>query len=211
MLHDDAKFNNKVDIWALGCILYETGTGIRLFPNDFTVLHYSLTEKIDFPVEWPSIPDLDIASLRPKDLERDIIDAIMYSHLHRLVFSLLQRSPSLRPSSRAILERFIPDVGSASEWGVEGWPIIQIVRLLACLVIYNHTSAAIAQEMKISTEEVSLPEILANMHTQVERFCQTNAERIARIGVELVILHESIYISFGSIITLHKELYNQVD
>ena len=166
VLHDDAKFNNKADIWALGCIIYETCTGIRLFPNDFIVLQYSLTEKIDFPVDWPSIPEPDIASLHRSDVERDILCAIQYSHLHRLVFSLLQSSPSSRPSSRAILESFILNIGSVSEWGQESWSIVKIILLLARLVIWKQASASIARhwDTAISTEEVSLPETLAKMH-----------------------------------------------
>jgi serine/threonine protein kinase len=34
-------YNDKVDIWAMGCILYELVVGKKLFPSDLTVLeHY---------------------------------------------------------------------------------------------------------------------------------------------------------------------------
>src|SRR5271170_3594529 len=36
----DATYTNKVDIWALGCILYELATRKRAFKNDWEVFQY---------------------------------------------------------------------------------------------------------------------------------------------------------------------------
>jgi serine/threonine protein kinase len=41
---DTAKFSNKSDIWALGCILHELITGVKAFPSDAAVYHYSLVQ-----------------------------------------------------------------------------------------------------------------------------------------------------------------------
>jgi len=42
---DPAMYNNKVDIWATGCILYELSTGTRAFITDRAVISYSLLHK----------------------------------------------------------------------------------------------------------------------------------------------------------------------
>ena len=35
-------FNNKVDIWSMGCILFELAVGKRAFDSDFAVLEHKL-------------------------------------------------------------------------------------------------------------------------------------------------------------------------
>ena len=40
-----AMYNNKVDIWAMGCILYELATGIRPFQSDWEVLKHRFSGK----------------------------------------------------------------------------------------------------------------------------------------------------------------------
>lgn len=40
LLRDDAKYTNKVDIWALGCLLHELITGDRVFNSDWAVGEY---------------------------------------------------------------------------------------------------------------------------------------------------------------------------
>jgi serine/threonine protein kinase len=38
------SYNNKVDIWAMGCILFELAVGQKLFYNDYAVWAYSGTD-----------------------------------------------------------------------------------------------------------------------------------------------------------------------
>jgi serine/threonine protein kinase len=53
----DERFNNKVDIWALGCILYELCFRKRAFNGDMAVLSYSVSnERIDIPEEVAGDP-----------------------------------------------------------------------------------------------------------------------------------------------------------
>ena len=53
LLKDDARVNNKADIFALGCILYEVTTGQKLFLDDWNIREYALKGEPVFPNLWP--------------------------------------------------------------------------------------------------------------------------------------------------------------
>src|SRR5438105_8415469 len=40
------KYNNKADIWALGCIIYEVFTGARAFSSDLAVFTYKFQQEL---------------------------------------------------------------------------------------------------------------------------------------------------------------------
>jgi serine/threonine protein kinase len=50
------RFNQKSDIFALGCIIYELVTGEKLFFEDFVVFSYSTSGKLPKSVWWPASP-----------------------------------------------------------------------------------------------------------------------------------------------------------
>src|SRR6202022_1721504 len=78
-LHDQGRYNNKCDIFALGCILYEVTTGQKLFPSDLATLQYSLNAS---PILWPeSEPGTRLESLG------------------KLAFAMLAVDPVMRPSA----------------------------------------------------------------------------------------------------------------
>jgi serine/threonine protein kinase len=45
LLEDKSVYNNKVDIWSVGCILYELAIGAKPFGNDLAVLYHKLSNK----------------------------------------------------------------------------------------------------------------------------------------------------------------------
>src|SRR5271169_1119153 len=50
ILGESASFNNKADIWALGCVVYELCSGQRAFSSDWSVMQYSLTSELKPPL-----------------------------------------------------------------------------------------------------------------------------------------------------------------
>jgi serine/threonine protein kinase len=44
LLHDEPRFNNKSDIFAFGCILFELLTGAKLFLSDWSIRDYGTVQ-----------------------------------------------------------------------------------------------------------------------------------------------------------------------
>ena len=87
LLGEDAEFTNKVDIWALGCVLHELSTGKVAFREDWTVRQYTFdTEPL--PISFPSIP---------KFLEH---------HMSRNILHLLSKKWNDRPGASKVCEIF---------------------------------------------------------------------------------------------------------
>jgi serine/threonine protein kinase len=88
ILHmQDAKYNNKADIFALGCIVYEIVTGQKLFYDDVAILNYSQNGSLGPTILWPSYGGRTTDELRS---------------LERLVASMLELDPLRRPSARQV-------------------------------------------------------------------------------------------------------------
>jgi serine/threonine protein kinase len=96
LIREDPKFNNKVDIWALGCILYELSTGCKLFSGDFAVIECSSAratsslqlETINFPVPWVTPDSIFLWN-----------NNIVYSDLYDVFKRMLDFTPLNRPKA----------------------------------------------------------------------------------------------------------------
>jgi len=76
-----ATFNDRVDIWALGCVLYELISREKAFKSDWDVcLYASQSTKISFPLQL-------------------IVDGNAHTLLVNLIHEMLQLRPSSRPSA----------------------------------------------------------------------------------------------------------------
>jgi serine/threonine protein kinase len=92
---ENRTYTNKVDIWAMGCILYELVFHKKAFPNDHAVYLYSL--------EYPnSGATLDIPVMS------DIInDKARMAFVSRILSEMLDVSVRTRPRADSICKRFI--------------------------------------------------------------------------------------------------------
>jgi len=85
---DTAMYNNKVDVWAMGCILYELATGIRPFQSDWEVLGHRFSGKnINVVLD----DSFDMHSV--ETITKNIVD-------------MLQLDPSHRPSASTMSKKF---------------------------------------------------------------------------------------------------------
>ena len=81
-------YNNKVDIWAMGCILYELATGIRPFKSDWEVLGHRFSGKNITVV-------LD-----------DSFDTHSVETISKHIVDMLQVDPADRPSASFLSNEF---------------------------------------------------------------------------------------------------------
>lgn len=84
VLQENAKYNNKTDIWALGCIFYEICTHERAFGGDWAVREYSVTGFLKLPTRWPD---------QPSDKNT------LFARVSSLLFAMLSIGPANRPKA----------------------------------------------------------------------------------------------------------------
>lgn len=88
LVREYSRYTNRVDIFALGCILFElVASGQKAFASDFEVLEYaSLRSKIDLP------PNITYSGSR--------------GNLSHAIRAMLAIEPSARPSANQLRTRF---------------------------------------------------------------------------------------------------------
>jgi len=81
------KYNQKTDIFALGCIIYEIVTGDKLFWDDFAIVNYSATGTLNESIWWPEAAE-------------EIWDCV--ASLEKLIASMLETDLRRRPNASDI-------------------------------------------------------------------------------------------------------------
>ena len=81
-------FNNKVDIWALGCVLFELATRKKAFVNDWSIMDYTQSNGGS---SRPGFPSLSVTQR-------------CQTYLQELTFSMLTIKACDRPNVRNIKE-----------------------------------------------------------------------------------------------------------
>ena len=99
---DHATFNNKVDIWAMGCILYQMVFRKKAFNNDYAVLNYALTKK---PLDLPSELSDECDPLTNNEISRVML----------IINSMVNLNPARRPPAELLGRLF----NAACNWTVK--------------------------------------------------------------------------------------------
>lgn len=87
-IEDSGTFNNKVDIWAMGCILYELVLGHQVFRSDgATIEHYYTKSVIEVPCSHIFTDDGKVA-------------------ICAAIEEMMQNDPRLRPAASDLVKRF---------------------------------------------------------------------------------------------------------
>lgn len=92
LLSEPSFYNNKSDIWALGCILYEIATATKAFASDWAVSqHVASNAQLVIPSSRYGSPAIE-------DSAKDDIE--------RMVQSMVEINQALRPSADRLRELF---------------------------------------------------------------------------------------------------------
>jgi serine/threonine protein kinase len=93
IISERSMYNNKADIWALGCILYEILSGVQLFSSDWATREFAASRKLELPVPWPAWYLYQLSN------GSEIV--------HKQLLRLLSINPSDRPSAKEVRLEFL--------------------------------------------------------------------------------------------------------
>ena len=88
LLKDDARFSQKVDIWALGCVAYRILTRKRLFQSDYEVFRY--TTGVELRLDDP------FGSMLGQS----------WKFMYQLINDMLSVEPTERPTAQVVRAKF---------------------------------------------------------------------------------------------------------
>jgi Protein kinase domain/Ankyrin repeats (many copies)/Ankyrin repeat len=88
LMSENPRYNNKIDIWGMGCVLYELAVGKAAFANSFARFQYINARK-KFKVDLNGIYGKQYGA-----------------HITRNIISMLRLEPSSRPSAFDLLTEF---------------------------------------------------------------------------------------------------------
>lgn len=115
LMSDSGKrYTNKVDIWAMGCILFELATGNRAFNDDWAVFRYQSSRKFEGITLFDTVDPLPVTN-------------------H--IVNMLKIKPSARPSAPALSQDFIQEFRTAQAFENPDLLRAHIVKVTLCSTI----------------------------------------------------------------------------
>lgn len=134
----DVKYTNKVDIWAIGCILYELIFKTKAFPGDGAVLlyaHENMSSGHTLPL--PFKPDT-------------VPDKAREAFLSKIILRMLNIDANSRPAAQQLYKRFI-------SWGRDESPVSATASQKSTIATSNE---------EIPSELPSLPSVQAKAQSR---------------------------------------------
>ena len=99
ILQEPAKYNNKADIWALGCIVHELATKEKAFDSDIATFTRSL---LDTLARWPVVFRAPIAPFPIYGRTWTLFNNSYYS-LSKSLDTMFDRDPRSRPKASTLV------------------------------------------------------------------------------------------------------------
>jgi len=99
LLREVGRFNNKSDVWALGCVIYEVATHKKAFPSDWGVIEYSISSILKLPLPWPEWTEFRGDGER-LSIEYDF--ETYFPQLRAQLRAMFSLDPSMRPTTDAL-------------------------------------------------------------------------------------------------------------
>jgi serine/threonine protein kinase len=115
-------FNNKSDMWALGCIIYELFSATKAFSSDWEVREYTKRAELMFPVSWPS----QLVARNQHCMSEEHFQTLkeldgFLSTVQMITVLMLSIDLRYRPSSKEALDAWSRLKGECSGREVEEW------------------------------------------------------------------------------------------
>ena len=123
----NGAYNNKVDIWAIGCILYEVIFRQKAFSNDFAICQYYLNHRFGERIKIPFDMAFDMLTEEPAKV-------FVTNAIHKM----LEIDAFQRPAAKALGNEFQFIIDSN---GVKFPPVGDIEYPFADLEIVQGTSS----------------------------------------------------------------------
>jgi serine/threonine protein kinase len=158
VIAEDPRFNNRADIWALGCIIYEMSTGVKLFRDDYSVLRYSETKRLKMPVDWLTVDNAKW-SCSDDGFSSDLLVRnvkLNFQSFSSLLLRMLNLVPTSRPNSQDIIVQLLPyriDVDFEMPYPGHYWTPAEIFSLFLYLPIFGTDWDVIASKIGTKTGE----------------------------------------------------------
>jgi serine/threonine protein kinase len=157
VIAEDSRFNNRADIWALGCVIYEMSTGVKLFRDGYSVLQYSATKILKMPANWQTVDNVQQSSSGDPLSDWLIRNVRMnFQSLSSLLLRMLNPVPSSRPNSQHIVVQFLPykiDVDFEMPYPGHYWTPAEIYLSFLCLPLFGTDWDVIASKFGTKTGE----------------------------------------------------------